>query len=59
MCFSAGADPYVIISCEGRSVRSPIKKDTLQPEFAISGVFYRKKPRKPITVEVRRFLFRI
>lgn len=40
-------------------MRSPIKKDTLQPEFAISGVFYRKKPRKPITVEVRRFLFRI
>uniref|UniRef100_A0A671YNS3 Calpain 6 n=1 Tax=Sparus aurata TaxID=8175 RepID=A0A671YNS3_SPAAU len=46
------ADPYVIIHCEGRSVRSTIKKDTLKPEFATSGVFYRKKPRKPITIEV-------
>ncbi|XP_028322220.1 calpain-5-like [Gouania willdenowi] len=49
---SGGADPYVIISCEGKSVKSSIKKDTLQPEFAISGVFYRKKPRKHITVQV-------
>uniref|UniRef100_UPI0037E9A03E calpain-5-like n=1 Tax=Semicossyphus pulcher TaxID=241346 RepID=UPI0037E9A03E len=47
-----GADPYVIISCEGRSVQSTIKKDTLEPEFATSAVFYRKKPRKPITVEL-------
>ncbi|KAG7236707.1 hypothetical protein INR49_000601 [Caranx melampygus] len=49
---TGGADPYVIIYCEGHSVRSPIKADTLEPEFAISGIFYRKKPRKPITVEV-------
>ncbi|KAE8288223.1 Calpain-5 [Larimichthys crocea] len=49
---TGGADPYVIISCEGRSVRSTIRKDTLEPEFATSGIFYRKKPRKPITVEV-------
>uniref|UniRef100_A0A3Q3MK03 Calpain-5-like n=1 Tax=Mastacembelus armatus TaxID=205130 RepID=A0A3Q3MK03_9TELE len=47
------ADPYVIISCEGTSVQSTIKKDTLQPDFATSAIFYRKKPRKPITVEVR------
>lgn len=51
-CCDPGADPYVIISCEGRSVKSTIKHDTLQPEFTTSGVFYRKKPRKPITVEV-------
>ncbi|KAM8835619.1 calpain-5-like isoform 1-T2 [Synchiropus picturatus] len=49
---SGGADPYVIISSEGRSVRSTIKPDTLQPQFTTSGVFYRKKPRKPIYVEV-------
>lgn len=52
-CRDTGADPYVIIQCEGQSVRSTIKKDTLQPEFKTSGVFYRKKPRKPITVEVK------
>ncbi|XP_054481774.1 calpain-5-like [Anoplopoma fimbria] len=49
---TGGADPYAIISCEGRSVRSTVKKDTLNPEFTTSGIFYRKKPRKPITVEV-------
>eukprot|EP00064_Thunnus_orientalis_P010941 superscaffoldBa00001530_g10970 len=49
---TGGADPYVIISCEGRSVQSTVKKDTLQPEFATSGVFYRKNPRKPVTVGV-------
>ncbi|XP_037605136.1 calpain-5-like [Sebastes umbrosus] len=49
---TGGADPYVIIYCEGKSVRSTIKTDTLQPEFTTSGIFYRKKPRKPITVEV-------
>ncbi|KAM9331592.1 calpain-5-like isoform 1-T2 [Pholidichthys leucotaenia] len=49
---TGGADPYVIIYCEGKSVQSTINKDTLNPEFATSAVFYRKKPRKPITVEV-------
>ncbi|KAG7516773.1 calpain-5-like [Solea senegalensis] len=49
---AGGADPYVIITCEGRSVKSTIKRDTLEPEFTTSGIFYRKKPRKPITVEV-------
>lgn len=49
---TGGADPYVIISCEGQSVKSIMKKDTLQPEFGTSAIFYRKNPRKPITVEV-------
>ncbi|XP_057676501.1 calpain-5-like [Corythoichthys intestinalis] len=49
---TGGADPYVIISSEGHSVKSPIQKDTLTPEFETSGVFYRKKPRKPLTVQI-------
>ncbi|XP_041863849.1 calpain-5-like [Melanotaenia boesemani] len=49
---TGGADPYVIISCEGQSVKSTICKDTLQPKFETSAIFYRKKPRNPITVEV-------
>ncbi|XP_061903699.1 calpain-5-like [Entelurus aequoreus] len=49
---TGGADPYVIISCEGRSVKSAIQKDTLTPEFATSGIFYRKKPRKPLTLQI-------
>ncbi|XP_021474339.2 calpain-5 [Oncorhynchus mykiss] len=49
---TGGADPYVIVSCEGRSVRSTVKADTLDPVFETRAIFYRKKPRKPITVEV-------
>lgn len=43
----------MIVSCEGRSVRSTVKADTLDPVFETRAIFYRKKPRKPITVEVR------
>ncbi|XP_062844768.1 calpain-5-like isoform X2 [Trichomycterus rosablanca] len=46
------ADPYVIISCEGNSVQSRVQKDTLEPLFDVRAVFYRKKPRKPITIQV-------
>ncbi|KAI1903606.1 hypothetical protein AGOR_G00028930 [Albula goreensis] len=49
---SGGADPYVIISCEGSTVRSNIQSDTLEPQFDTRAIFYRKKPRKPLTVQV-------
>lgn len=49
----------MIISCEGRSVKSTVHNNTLEPEFKTSGVFYRKKPAKPITVEVRQTKTRI
>lgn len=48
----AGNHPYVIISCEGKSVRSIVKKDTYQPDFETGAVFYRKKVTKPLTVQV-------
>ncbi|XP_077154833.1 calpain-5 [Ranitomeya variabilis] len=47
-----GADPYVIISCEGNKVQSPVIKDTLTPQFDVKGLFYRKKPGQPIIVQV-------
>ncbi|XP_056417135.1 calpain-5 isoform X2 [Hyla sarda] len=47
-----GADPYVIISCEGTKVQSPVVKDTLTPQFDVKGLFYRKKPGQPIIVQV-------
>ncbi|XP_076130179.1 calpain-5-like [Alosa pseudoharengus] len=49
---TGGADPYVIISCERSSVHSKIQKDTLKPVFDTRAIFYRRNPRKPITVEV-------
>ncbi|KAM4726367.1 calpain-5-like isoform 1-T2 [Anableps anableps] len=47
-----GKDPYLVISCEGRSVKSTVKKDTLEPVFETSAIFYRKKITKPLTVQV-------
>ncbi|XP_030648208.1 calpain-5-like [Chanos chanos] len=49
---NGGADPYLIISCEGHSIRSTVKNDTLEPVFQTRAVFYRKKPRQPITIQV-------
>ncbi|KAG7333067.1 hypothetical protein KOW79_003202 [Hemibagrus wyckioides] len=46
------SDPYVIISCEGEKVRSPVHKDTLSPEFDVKAIFYRKKPKERIHVQI-------
>lgn len=48
----AAVDPYVIITCEGERVRSPVQKDTRCPNFDIKGLFYRKKPKEGIHIEV-------
>uniref|UniRef100_A0A8C9TED8 Calpain 6 n=1 Tax=Scleropages formosus TaxID=113540 RepID=A0A8C9TED8_SCLFO len=47
-----GADPYVIIACEGHRVKSTVQHDTLEPLFDTRAIFYRKKPRKPIIVQI-------
>ncbi|KAM7398850.1 hypothetical protein PAMP_018159 [Pampus punctatissimus] len=46
------SDPYVIIRCEGQKVRSPVHKNTCDPTFDTKGLFYRKKPNKPIIIEI-------
>ncbi|XP_051953604.1 calpain-5-like [Xyrauchen texanus] len=46
------SDPYVIISCEGEKVRSPVHKDTQSPDFDLKAVFYRKNPKKPIRIQI-------
>lgn len=50
--FSLASDPYVIITCEGEKVRSPVHKDTRCPSFDVKGIFYRKKPKEGIHIEV-------
>lgn len=50
--FLTAVDPYVIITCEGERVRSPVHKDTRCPNFDIKGLFYRKKPKEGIHIEV-------
>ncbi|XP_030044387.1 calpain-5-like [Microcaecilia unicolor] len=47
-----GADPYVLILCEGNKVRSPVYKNSLSPPFDVKGLFYRKKPGEPIYVQI-------
>ena len=49
----AGADPYIIIKCEGETVRTSTKQDTVNPEFGQSAIFYRKNPLKnPVKIQV-------
>lgn len=43
----------MIIKCEGDKVRSAVRRGTSTPEYDVKGVFYRKKPSQPITVQVR------
>jgi len=47
------ADPYVYIKCEGDTGRSGIVKNCLDPKWDFSVLFYRKKPEKPIKIQVR------
>uniref|UniRef100_M4AE78 Calpain-5-like n=1 Tax=Xiphophorus maculatus TaxID=8083 RepID=M4AE78_XIPMA len=47
-----GINPYLIISCESQSVKSIAKKNSLTPEFQFSAIFFRKKVREPLTVQL-------
>ncbi|XP_067889208.1 calpain-5a isoform X1 [Heterodontus francisci] len=49
---TTGADPYVIIRCGRQKVKSPIHKNTVNPEFDVKGIFYRKDPKEPIRIEI-------
>ncbi|KAK2167765.1 hypothetical protein LSH36_24g05011 [Paralvinella palmiformis] len=48
-----GADPYVIINCEGEKIQSPSVQDSLNPSWNISAVFYRSQAMsKPIKIDI-------
>lgn len=49
---NGASDPYVIISCEGEKVRSPAHKNNCNPEFDTKGLFYRRKPKGTIHIEI-------
>jgi len=46
------ADPYVYITCEGYKGRSATVKNSLEPKWNFSVIFYRKKPEKPIKIQI-------
>ncbi|XP_071484579.1 calpain-5-like [Diadema antillarum] len=50
--FGGGADPYVYIKCEGKTAKSRVQENTLNPEFKYNAIFYRRKAQQPIVIEV-------
>ena len=40
----AAPDPFCTISCEGEKVKTPVCKDTLNPEWNTGAIFYRAQP---------------
>ncbi|XP_077987737.1 calpain-5-like isoform X2 [Glandiceps talaboti] len=50
--FGGGADPYAYIKCEGDTYKSPVKKGTLNAEWNYSVLLFRKKPERPITIQI-------
>ncbi|KAM4675585.1 calpain-5-like [Discoglossus pictus] len=53
LCLGSDRDPavYVTVHCEGEKVTSKIVRGR-NPEFDLKGVFYRKRERKPLVVQV-------
>ena len=47
-----GADPYVLIKCEGAKLRSEPVKNSLNPEFNFSVILYRHNPAKGIKIQI-------
>ena len=47
------ADPYVTVMCEGQSWSSVPVQNCLQPDWAFSVICFRKRPEKPIKIQVR------
>ena len=48
-----GMDSFIIVKCEGESVKSEVRKHTTNPQYDLQCVFYRKRPKKEhIAIEV-------
>ena len=45
-------DPYAYVKCEGRTAKSRVDRDTLNPVWNFSVVFHRRDTSKPIKVQV-------
>ena len=47
-----GADPYCVIRCGGRKVKTPVHNDTLNPKFNAGGLFYVRNINTSIAIDV-------
>ena len=45
-------DPYAFIKCEGHTAKSWAIKDTLNPVWNFSAIFYRREPAVPIKIQI-------
>jgi calpain-5 len=51
--FFSKSDPYCLIKCEGKTVKSEVVRDNLNPKWSTaSAVFYRRDPSKPVLVQI-------
>ncbi|NXS11603.1 CAN5 protein, partial [Neodrepanis coruscans] len=48
----SGADPYVLIKCENRNVRSPVQHNVTSPVFNTQVIFYKKNIDSPVIIQV-------
>lgn len=50
----SGIDPYCIVTCEGKSVRSSVVRDAEgEAVWNFSAIFYRKNVNRPVLIEVQ------
>ena len=57
-CVVSAPDPYALISCEGRKVRTPVIKDSLVPEWNTGALFFVRRPQKAqLVIQVGRVIF--
>jgi len=42
--FSMTPDPYALVSCEGREVKTPVIKDSLDPKWNTGALFFVRRP---------------
>jgi calpain-5 len=48
-----GADPYLVVKCEGKEFKTPVCYDTLNPEWNWRMTFYKSNPNSDIIIEVK------
>ncbi|GCB70733.1 hypothetical protein scyTo_0001357 [Scyliorhinus torazame] len=49
---SEGADAYAVFKCEYSKIRTAIFKNTRNPQFDTKVIFYRRNPKRPITIQL-------
>ena len=42
----SGLDPYALIKCEGKTVRTPTFSDTANPEWNAGALFFVRRPKE-------------